>query len=68
MLLSDCQSVLNMSKEKGRNRSCRFRRIFRVAFERLFWDRLGQDMSGDCPAGLEPLAGARNWRKATVQI
>ncbi len=34
-----------------------------MAFDRLFYVRLG-----DCPAGLEPSAVARNRRKATVKI
>ncbi len=53
-----------------RKRSCGFHRIFTVAFERF-----GLVNVNDCPArlenmlvGLEPSAGARNRKKATVKI
>ena len=48
-----------MERKNGRG----FRCIFTVAFERFLLVRLG-----DCHAGLEPPAGARNRRKATVKI
>ena len=44
-----------------------FRRILRVAFN-VFYVRLGYIWLDDCPAGLDPPAGARNMRKATVKI
>ena len=42
--------------------------ILKMAFVRLFQVRLCYIGLGDCPSGLEPPAGARNRRKATVKI
>ena len=44
------------------------RRILKMAFDRLFYVRLGFIGLGDCPAGLELPTGARTRRKATVKI
>ena len=46
-----------------RKRSCGYRRIFTVAF-----DRLGYVNVNDCTTGLEPSAGARNRIKGTVKF
>ena len=40
----------------------------KIIFDRLFKVRFGYVELGDCPAVLEPPAGARNRRKATVKI
>ena len=39
-----------------------------VVFKKWLLVRLGYIWLGDCPAGLEPSAGARNRRKATMKI
>ncbi len=52
---------------KERIRSCRFLRIF-IYTDGLFYVSLGYVRVNECPAGLEPTAGARNWRKATVKM
>ena len=53
---------------KSRIRSCGFLRIFTYTNDELFQVWLGYLKVNDCPAGLEPPAGARKRRKATVKI
>ena len=38
-----------------------------MAFDRLFYVRLGYIGLGDCPAGLKPPVGAKNKRKVAVK-
>ncbi len=52
---------------RGNAPSGAIRRIFKMSFDRWFEVRLGYIRLGDCPTRLEPHAGARNRRKATVK-